>query len=254
MKPPPRLESRDGVGDTVRGVGRRVLIVEDERDLADVLEYNLRQAGYEPAWAAGGAAALRLIAEWKPDLVLLDLMLPDLSGLEVCRMMKTSPATAGVPVIMLTARGEEPMRVEGLESGADDYVTKPFSVRELLLRVKAVLRRHEGKSGAAEPVRTREARGALEIDREGHRAFVAGKEVALTATEFRLLLDLIDAAGRVRTRDMLLDRVWGYSPDAVTRTVDTHMRRLRQKLKRAGNMVRTVRGVGYRFSVEGTDE
>ena len=239
--------------DSVRPVGRRVLIVEDERDLADVLEYNLRQAGYEPAWAAGGAAALRLIAEWKPDLVLLDLMLPDLSGLEVCRMMKAQPAMENVPVIMLTARGEEPMRFEGLESGADDYVTKPFSVRELLLRVKAVLRRHEGK-GAAAATPARETHGILSIDREGYRAYVSNKPVDLTATEFRLLLDLVDAAGRVRTRDALLDRVWGYSPEAVTRTVDTHMRRLRQKLKGAGGMIRTVRGVGYRFSAEGTDE
>ena len=238
---------------TVRPVGRRVLIVEDERDLADVLEYNLRQAGFEPAWAAGGAAALRLVAEWKPDLVLLDLMLPDLSGLEICRMLKSEPKTANIPIIMLTARGEEPVRVEGFESGADDYVTKPFSVRELLLRVRAVLRRHEAAAPGSQ-VRPLETHAALTIDREAHRAHVDGQAIELTATEFRLLLDLIDAAGRVRTRDALLDRVWGYSPDAVTRTVDTHMRRLRQKLGLAGEMIRTVRGVGYRFSREGADE
>jgi len=226
-------------------MGERILVVEDEKDLAQVLEYNLRQAGFEPAWAPDGRTGLRMAKEARPALVLLDLMLPDASGTEVCRRLKTDPTTQTIPIIMLTARAEESDRVGGLEAGADDYITKPFSVREVLLRIRAVLRRGKG-AGAAE------AHGVLSIDRGAYRVFVADAEVQLTATEFRLLLDLVDAAGRVRTREALLDRVWGYAPEVVSRTVDTHMRRLREKLGAAGDMIETVRGVGYRFAAPGT--
>lgn len=226
-------------------------MVEDEKDLAQVLEYNLRQAGFDPMIAHDGAAGLRIARDVKPALVLLDVMLPDLSGIEVCKRLKSDKDTAALPIVMLTARAEESDRVSGLEAGADDYVTKPFSVREVMLRVRAVLRRSAGREAQAT---AEETHGLLRIDRGAHRVHVEKKEVELTATEFRLLTDLIDAAGRVRTRDALLDRVWGYAPEVVSRTVDTHVRRLREKLGKAGMYVVTVRGVGYRFDLSGKEE
>lgn len=229
----------------------RILVVEDEKDLAQVLEYNLRQAGFDPFVAYDGAAGLRMARDVRPSLVLLDLMLPDVNGVEICKRLKADAATASLPVVMLTARAEENDRVTGLEAGADDYVTKPFSVREVMLRVRAVLRRAATRETAARPA---EVHGVLELDRGAHRVRVDGSEVELTATEFRLLADLVDAAGRVRTRDALLDRVWGYAPEVVSRTVDTHVRRLREKLGAAGPYVVTVRGVGYRFDVAGREE
>ena len=237
---------------TDSGMSDRILVVEDEKDLAHVLEYNLRQAGFDPLIACDGAAGLRMARDVKPALVLLDVMLPDLSGIEVCKKLKADAATSSMPVVMLTARGEESDRVKGLEAGADDYVTKPFSVREVMLRVRAVLRRTAGKTPTAATVG--EAHGVLKIDRGAHRVHVGKKEIELTATEFRLLTDLIDASGRVRTRDALLDRVWGYAPEVVSRTVDTHVRRLREKLLDAGSYVVTVRGVGYRFDISGKEE
>ena len=230
----------------------RILVVEDEKDLAHVLEYNLRQAGFDPLVAYDGAAGLRMARDVKPALVLLDVMLPDLSGIEVCKRLKSDASTSSMPIVMLTARAEESDRVTGLEAGADDYVTKPFSVREVMLRVRAVLRRSASKTTA--PAEVGEAQGILRIDRGAHRVHVGKKEVELTATEFRLLTDLIDASGRVRTRDALLDRVWGYAPDVGSRTVDTHVRRLREKLLDAGSYVVTVRGVGYRFDISGKEE
>ena len=227
-------------------------MVEDEKDLAQVLEYNLRQAGFEPFLASDGAAGLRMARDAKPALVLLDLMLPDLNGVEVCKRLKADSSTASIPVVMLTARAEEGDRVTGLEAGADDYVTKPFSVREVMLRVRAVLRRGGSRQAAAGAAA--EVHGVLSIDRAAYRVFVAREELDLTATEFRLLVDLVDAKGRVRTRDALLDRVWGYAPEVVSRTVDTHVRRLREKLKDAGAYIVTVRGVGYRFDVTGREE
>ncbi len=232
-------------------MAERILIVEDESDLAEVLSWNLRQAGFETLHAADGAAGLRLARDAKPALVLLDLMLPDVSGVEVCRRLRAEKETERTPIVMLTARSEEPERVVGFEAGADDYITKPFSVREVILRVKAVLRRTSGtppKGPASRPMEF----GALTIDRDAHRVFVKGKEVELTATEFRLLMDLVDAAGRVRPRDVLLDRVWGYVPEVVSRTVDTHVRRLREKLGSEGDRIETVRGFGYRFRAEET--
>ena len=225
---------------------QRILVVEDEKDLADLLSYNLSREGYSVDIATTGAAALDRIKERKPDLVLLDLMLPDVPGTDVCRRVKGDPLTSHIPVVMVTARAEEIDRIVGFELGADDYVTKPFSVRELLLRVKAILRRDRAGSPQAAPngvVRS----GRLSVDLERHRAEVDGREVTLTALEFRLLTCLLERAGRVQTRDVLLADVWGLESEVETRTVDAHVKRLRRKLGAAGDAVETVRGVGYRL-------
>jgi two-component system, OmpR family, phosphate regulon response regulator PhoB len=222
----------------------RILVVEDEQDLQQVLDYNLRQGGHEVTVTQFGAEGLKFAREQKPDLVLLDLMLPDVSGTEVCKQLKENPATRGTPVIMLTARGEEIDRVVGFELGADDYVVKPFSVRELMLRIQAILRRGRGEERGAEA--TVEF-GKLKIDRGAHRIWVDAVEVELTALEFKLLVTLYDRRNRVQTRTALLDDVWGIQADITTRTVDTHVKRLREKLEAARDYVETVRGVGYRF-------
>jgi two-component system phosphate regulon response regulator PhoB len=222
----------------------RILVVEDEQDLQQVLDYNLRQAGHEVTVAKLGSDGLKLAREQRPDLVLLDLMLPDVSGTEVCKQLKEHPTTRRTPVIMLTARGEEIDRVVGFELGADDYVVKPFSVRELLLRIQAILRRGKGETHEGEP--TVEF-GRLRIDRGAHRIWVDSAEIELTALEFKLLVTLYDRRNRVQTRSSLLDDVWGIQADITTRTVDTHVKRLREKLEGARDYVETVRGVGYRF-------
>jgi two-component system phosphate regulon response regulator PhoB len=222
----------------------RILVVEDEQDLQQVLDYNLRQAGHEVTVTKLGNDGLKLAREQKPDLVLLDLMLPDISGTEVCKQLKEHPATRRTPVVMLTARGEEIDRVVGFELGADDYVVKPFSVRELLLRIQAILRRGKGEASEGEP--TVEF-GRLRIDRGAHRIWVDSVEIELTALEFKLLVTLYDRRNRVQTRSSLLDDVWGIQADITTRTVDTHVKRLREKLEGARDYVETVRGVGYRF-------
>ncbi len=222
----------------------RILVIEDERDIQDVLDYNLRQAGHKVNVASTGQEGLRLAREKRPDLVLLDLMLPDISGTEVCKALKQDPTTREIQVVILTAKGEEIDRVVGFELGADDYVVKPFSVRELVLRIQAILRR---SATEAEPQPIIEF-GSLKIDREAHRVWVEGKEVDLTALEFRLLVTLHDRKNRVQTRDALLQDVWGIEADITTRTVDTHVKRLREKLGQAGEYVETVRGVGYRFA------
>ena len=222
----------------------KILVVEDEADLVGVLQYNLKKEGYTVKAARSGAEGLRLVAEeLLPDLVVLDLMLPDISGIDVCRQLRADPRTRGVAVLMLTAKGEESDRVRGFEVGADDYVTKPFSVRELMLRVKALLRR--GAPG--EPLPSDGVFGALRVDKAAHRAWVGGEEVVLTALEFRLLAAFLDRKGRVQTRDALLADVWDIHADVTTRTVDTHVKRLREKLGAAGEYIETVRGVGYRF-------
>ncbi len=222
----------------------RVLVIEDEPDLQQVLEYNLRQEGHEVLQALHGSDGLRLARERRPELILLDLMLPDLTGTDVCKSLKRDAATRGIPVLMLTAKGEEIDRVVGFELGAEDYVVKPFSVRELMLRIRAILRR-------AQPERPEEPLiefGRLKIDRAGHRTWVDGERVELTALEFKLLLTLYDRGSRVQTRTVLLDDVWGIQADVETRTVDTNVKRLREKLGPAGDYVETVRGVGYRFA------
>jgi len=228
-------------------MGRQsILVVEDDQDILQLLAFNFESAGFAVATAADGVEGLRLTRRSKPDLLVLDLMLPGLSGFDVCKELKRDPATRELPIVMLTARGEEIDRIVGLELGADDYVVKPFSFRELLLRVQAVLRR----AGAEAPERTRIERNGLVVDTEAHTVSVQGEEVLLTATEFKLLLDLARASGRVRTRDQLLSTVWGYEFEGYARTVDTHVRRLRRKLGTAAELIETVRGVGYRFREE----
>jgi two-component system phosphate regulon response regulator PhoB len=220
-----------------------VLIVDDERDLVHVLEFNLRQAGYETTSAYDGEEALAKVRQKTPDLVILDLMLPDVPGTEVCRQLKSNPRTKAVPVIMLTARGEEVDRVVGFELGADDFVTKPFSVRELVLRIKAVLRR----GAPVEEGKLRESVGPIRVDTDGHRCFVGQSEVELTALEFKLLATFMTRLGRVQTRETLLEDVWQMSSEVQTRTVDTHVKRLREKLGEGRDLIETVRGVGYRM-------
>lgn len=223
-----------------------ILIVEDEKDLVGTLEYALTREGFTTRFAMTGRAALQCLErEPPPDLVLLDLMLPDTSGVEVCRALRTSPRTQSIPVIMLTAKGEEIDRVVGFEVGADDYVVKPFSVRELILRIRVVLRRVQASETSTSEVRV--SYGRLCLDADVHRAWVDEQEVTLTALEFRLLETLLRRRGRVQSRDTLLSDVWGITAEVTTRTVDTHIKRLRQKLGSAGNYIETVRGVGYRF-------
>lgn len=221
-----------------------ILVIEDEQDLQQVLDFNLRQAGHEVEAALTGARGLELARARRPDLVLLDLMLPDMHGTELCKLFKRDRDLKDVSVVMLTAKGEEIDRVVGFELGADDYVVKPFSMRELLLRIQAVLRR----SAAAVPDSAAFEFGVLRVDPEAHRVWVAGKAVELTALEFRLLVLLHERKDRVQTRATLLDDVWGIEGDVTTRTVDTHVKRLREKLEEAGRYIETVRGVGYRFA------
>ncbi len=226
--------------------GPRILIVDDEPDAVDLVEFNLTAAGFAVVTAADGAEAVRRAREDEPDLIVLDVMLPKLDGLEVCKLLRREPATARVPILMLTARAAEIDRVLGLELGADDYVTKPFSPRELVLRVKGLLRRQDPGTPTAERLKI----GPMLIDVAAHSVTVAGKTVELTATEFKLLATLAQRRGRVQSRDQLLRDVWEYDAAIDTRTVDTHMRRLREKLGRAADYLDTVRGVGYRFIAE----
>ena len=221
-----------------------VLVVEDEQDLLRILEYNLQRNGFKTRGALTGEAALRLVQQLPlPDLVILDLMLPDIPGEEVCRRIRADAQLKGVPVLMLTAKGEEIARVVGFEVGADDYVVKPFSVRELMLRAKAILRRFDSEPAANSVLRF----GVLEIDRDAHQVRVNSEPIALSALEFRLLVRLTNTAGRVQSRDSLLDSVWNLHAEVMPRTVDVHVKRLREKLREAGAYIETVRGVGYRF-------
>jgi len=229
-----------------------VLIIEDEEDLLGTLEYNLQKEGFSTRTATEGEPGLELARQDPvPDLVLLDLMLPDITGTEVCRRLREDPRTRNTFIVMLTARGEEIDRVVGFEVGADDYVVKPFSMRELMLRIRAVLRRGHAEEGSGgEEV----SFGRIRIDEPGHRVWVDDDEVTLTALEFRLLITLLARKGRVQTRDLLLDDVWGIQADVTTRTVDTHVKRLREKLGRAGDYIETVRGVGYRMRSRPAEE
>ena len=222
----------------------RILIIEDEQDLAGLVEYNLRAAGFETDTANTGASGLAKARAQPPDLVLLDLMLPDIAGGEVLRMLKLAPELRKTAVIIVSAKGQESDRVQGLELGADDYVVKPFSVRELLLRVKAVLRRGDVEDGPAAVLSS----GDIALDTARHQVRVKGEEVMLTALEFRLLRTLLERSDRVQTREVLLSDVWGIQAEIHTRTVDTHIKRLREKLGPAGDIIETVRGVGYKLS------
>jgi two-component system phosphate regulon response regulator PhoB len=226
-------------------MSERILAVDDEADLLELVEYNLREAGYSVATAKDGAGALAEVRRQRPDLILLDLMLPDISGTEICKRLRRDPDTEGIPIVMLTARGQEIDRVVGFELGADDYIVKPFSPRELVLRIGAVLRR--AQTPQVVDTTQRIVLGKLSIDVARHRVAVEDEDIPLTALEFKLLLDLASRRGRVQSRDALLDRVWGYAPGIETRTVDTHVKRLREKLGAASDYIETVRGIGYRL-------
>jgi two-component system phosphate regulon response regulator PhoB len=224
-----------------------ILIVEDEVDLAELVAFNLRQSGYTAESSGTGSEALVAVKRRRPDLVLLDLMLPDISGTEICRRLREDQATRAIPIVMLTARAEEVDRVHGFEVGADDYVTKPFSPRELVLRVGAVLRRATRREVEQESRASSLQIGRMLIDLLRHEVRISDRPVNLTALEFKLLFDLASRRGRVQSRDALLERVWGYAPGIETRTVDTHVKRLREKLGDASEYIETVRGIGYRI-------
>ena len=222
----------------------KILLVDDEPDALEILGFKLREAGFTPIFAKDGTRALAAARDERPDLIVLDLMLPEVDGLEVCKILRRDPLTSAIPILMLTARAAEMDRVLGLELGADDYVTKPFSPRELVIRIRKLLAR----SQATEEVSSHIKVGEIDIDVPRHVVLVGGKEVVLTATEFKLLEVLARRRGRVQTRDRLLQDVWGYENPIDSRTVDTHMRRLREKLGPAASHLDTVRGVGYRIS------
>jgi two-component system alkaline phosphatase synthesis response regulator PhoP len=229
-------------------MSKKILIVEDERDVVKLLRYNLEKEGFRVSTVADGSLALAEMRREEPDLVILDLMLPGMDGLEVCRQVRRHDKYSSIPILMLTARSEEADRVVGLELGADDYVTKPFSMRELVARVRALLRRHEPA-----PQRSNLQRGNLHIDPSAHTVSVAGRHVELSALEFRLLHYLAAHPGMVFSRDHLLDRVWGNDRSVTPRSVDVYIRRVREKIEQQPQhpaYVQTVHGVGYRFSVE----
>ena len=227
-------------------MNKNILVIEDEPDIRKNLEYNLGREGFIVSSVASLYDAEQKLQNNNDfSLLLLDLMLPDGSGLDLCKKLKGNPETESIPIIILTAKDDEVDRVVGFELGADDYVTKPFSVRELILRVKAILKRGVKKSDVVEVERQF---GDLKIDVDSHEVHVDSSLIELTALEFRLLRELVDKRGRVQSRDSLLSEVWGYSSDVTTRTVDTHIKRLREKLGSMGKYVQTIRGVGYKFS------
>ena len=225
-------------------VSHRILVVDDEPDITALVAYHLAKAGYRVSTATNGTEALRAATEQRPDVIVLDLMLPGLSGLDVLQALRKQEETRDVGVIMLTARREEVDRIRGLSLGADDYLTKPFSPNELTLRVAAIIRRLAAPATAGGSLINA---GPIAIDRSAHRVLVEGKELQLTATEYKLLITLVERRGRVQTRPQLLEIVWEAQPDIQTRTVDMHVQRLRTKLGVAGDLIETVRGFGYRF-------
>jgi two-component system phosphate regulon response regulator PhoB len=225
-------------------VVKKILVIDDEPDLCELVRVNLDQAGYRVETATSGRDALQALRHSKPDLAVLDLMLPDISGTELCRKIRSDSALSDLPIIMLTAKAAEVDRVVGFELGADDYVTKPFSPRELTLRVAAVLRRRSAETAVEEVLE----RGPICLDAARHRCLVDGAEAALTAKEFNLLRELMARPGRVVTREALLECVWGSDVTVTSRTIDTHLKRLREKLGQSGDLIETVRGVGYRFA------
>lgn len=223
-----------------------ILIIEDEKDIIDLVEYHLTNAGFSVLKALEGPSGLELAKKNRPNLIILDLMLPGMDGKDICRSLKSNPLTRSIPILMLTAKAEEVDRLIGFEIGADDYVTKPFSPRELVLRVKAILRRREAPDEGEKSIQV----GDLLIDIDRHQVSLKKKSIPLTSTEFKLLVELVRLRGRVQTRERLLDKVWGYTYEGYARTVDTHVRRLREKLGPSGNLIETIRGVGYRFREE----
>jgi len=223
-----------------------ILIVEDETDITKLVEYQLKQSGFPVASVSDGSSALEQAKKLRPALIILDLMLPDMDGKDICRALKANPLTRKIPILMLTAKTEELDRIVGFELGAEDYVTKPFSPRELVLRVKAILQRKESPTESEKLIQMK----GLLIDVEKHHVSVNKKSIRLTHTEFKLLFELASRRGRVYTRETLLNRVWGYTYEGYARTVDTHIRRLREKLGSMGEYIETIRGVGYRFREE----
>ena len=226
-------------------MSHNILIIEDEPDIRKTLEYNISREGYKVVCASSLSNGKEQINSSDFSLILLDLMLPDGSGLDLCREIKSDKDKSSTPIIILTAKDDEVDKVVGFELGADDYVTKPFSVRELILRIKAVLKRGAEKK---ETLEVQRQFGELIMDIDSHEVFVNNEQIILTALEFRLLRQLVDRRGRVQSRDQLLSDVWGYSSEVTTRTVDTHIKRLREKLGTMGKYVQTIRGVGYKFS------
>lgn len=226
--------------------GERVLVVDDEADIVALVAYHLAKSGYKVSTATTGGEALERVRQEQPSLVVLDLMLPDMSGFDVLGSIRADESIADTPVLMLTARREEPDRIKGLSLGADDYLTKPFSPQELILRVNAILRRTNARGKSESIVRI----GSLRIDRNAHAVTVADEPVDLTPTEYKLLLLLVDRKGRVQARAHLLESVWEAAPDIQTRTVDMHVQRLRTKLGAAGDLIETVRGFGYRIAAK----
>ena len=222
----------------------KLFIVEDEPDLRDTLKYNFENEGFKVKAFSNGESFLDVLQKNKPNLVILDLMLPGVSGLDVCRELRSNDNYAGIGVVMLTAKSEEVDRIVGFELGADDYVTKPFSVRELILRVKVLLKKRTDNLANEQILEF----GPILMNLEAHEVSIDGKIVNLTALEFKLLKHLLQRKGRVQTRDQLLGDVWGYSSEVTTRTVDTHIKRLREKLGKPGELIQTIRGVGYRFN------
>jgi len=221
----------------------KITIVEDDPDISRLVDHYLSAEGFRVTGIADGAEGLKRIKSSPPDLVVLDLMLPGMDGLDLCKALRGQPATAALPILMLTAKGEESDKVIGLELGADDYLTKPFSPKELVARVKSLLRRNVRQEPAAQIHTYKE----LRLDKERHEVTVKGKEVTLTAKEFALLQELLDHPGRVLTRQSLLDRVWGYQADVTTRTVDVHIRRLREKIPLLVEAIATVKSLGYKL-------
>ena len=228
----------------INGVKKTIYIVEDEPDIRETLTYNLTQEGFIVSQFPDAESCLNKLNQTKPDLLILDLMLPGMSGLDLCKIIKSDRNLKHLAIIMLTAKGEEVDRILGFELGADDYVTKPFSVRELILRVKVILKKN------VEPIEYSDLIefGPIKLNIDAHEVLINDDEVILTALEFKLLKHLVQRRGRVQTRDQLLGDVWGYSSEVTTRTVDTHIKRLREKLGQVGNYIQTIRGVGYRLN------
>ena len=228
----------------INGITKTIHIVEDEPDIRETLAYNLSQEGFKVSEFSDAESCLDKIQKRKPDLLILDLMLPGMSGLDLCKQIRTDKSLQNLAIIMLTAKGEEVDRIIGFELGADDYVTKPFSVRELILRVKVILKKQNDAVENNELVEF----GPIKLNLDAHEVLINDDEIILTALEFKLLKHLIQRRGRVQTRDQLLGDVWGYSSEITTRTVDTHIKRLREKLGTVGDYIQTVRGVGYRLN------
>jgi two-component system phosphate regulon response regulator PhoB len=225
---------------------KSILIIEDEKDIVDLISYHLSQSGFSVITALDGPSGLERARKEHPSLIILDLMLPEMDGKDICRALQSNPSTQSIPILMLTAKAEEVDRIVGFELGADDYVTKPFSPKELVLRVKAILRRKETPQEGGQLIQI----GDLLIDIDRHDVSVKKSSVQLTSTEFKLLVELASKKGRVLTREHLLDKVWGYTYEGYARTVDTHIRRLREKLGASGESIETIRGIGYRFREE----